>query len=86
MADIASTFKRFNETEEIVQACCVLHNFVRAWVGMQFHNILTDNEFDEMHDSSTSILGNRTANDIRNQFADYFISPEEELPWQYTNI
>ncbi|XP_022183432.1 protein ALP1-like [Myzus persicae] len=73
-------------TEEIVKACCVLHNFVRARDGVQFDDILTVNGFDEMHSPSSTILGGRTANDIRDQFADYFISPEGELPWQYTNI
>ncbi|CAI6370824.1 unnamed protein product [Macrosiphum euphorbiae] len=73
-------------TEEIVKACCVLHNFVRERDGVQFDVILTVNGFDEMHSPSFTILGGRTANDIRDQFADYFISPEGELPWQYTHI
>jgi len=73
-------------TEEIVKACCVLHNLVRARDGVQFDDILTVNGFDEMHSPSSTILGVRTANDIRDQFADYFISPEGELPWQITHI
>lgn len=90
MADISSTFKRFDGTYRrncrTVEACCVLHNFVRARDGVQFDDILTVNGFDEMHSPSSNIIRGRTANDIRDQFADYFISPEGELPWQYTNI
>lgn len=30
--------------------------------------------------------GGRTANDIRNNFAEYFVSPEGSLPWQMNKI
>lgn len=76
-------------TEEIVKAFCMLHNFVRTRDGVQFYDILTVNgfyDFDEMHSPSSTNLEGRAANGIRDQFADYFISPEGELPWQYTNI
>lgn len=46
-----------------------------------FDDILTVHGFDEIHSPSSTILGSRTANYIRDQFADYFISPEAELPW-----
>jgi len=75
-------------TEEIVKACCVLHNFIKAKDGVHFDdklNVNTVNGFYEMY-FETNILGSRIENDIRDQFADYFVSPEGELPWQYINI
>lgn len=68
-------------SEEIIKACCVLHNFVRTMDGVNFDDTLVVDGFDDM-----PTLGGRTANDIRDKFADYFISSEGELPWQYMKI
>lgn len=62
---------------------CRLHNIVRKRDGYKFDdtlsitsNLLRIHSFDQNHDGIR-------ADSIRNEFAEYFVSPEGELSWQY---
>jgi hypothetical protein len=67
MVNISQTFEL---SEEIIKACCLLHNFVRARDGYNFDDTLTIQGFDEM--LNEPVPGERTANDIRGKFDKYF--------------
>jgi hypothetical protein len=74
--------------EYIVKTCCVLHNFVRQRDGFNYNHILShvfaEEDEDQIHDPTEARnLGGAT---IRNAFADYFVSPEGQVPWQYRMI
>ncbi|CAF4830889.1 unnamed protein product [Pieris macdunnoughi] len=70
-----------------VKACVVLHNLVRDRDGYRSADGYVANEtaFVDLPDSNV-VQGGRTANDIRNNFAEYFTSPEGSLPWQMFKI
>jgi len=58
---------------DITKACCVLHNYVREKNGFKLQDTLTIEGFDEPLVTTNNInRGGRMANDIRNNFADYF--------------
>lgn len=66
-------------SKSIVKACVVLHNIVREKDGYRGE----DKFVSIMHDGLTDVPrvgnvphGGRTANEIRNNFAEYFVSPE----------
>lgn len=85
----------------VVSAICVLHNFLMsrkskfyapggtfdtdeqeaAWrrVGMPQSNLL-GLDHGAAHNAGVN------AKDVRDEFRDYFVSPEGEVPWQYTHI
>jgi hypothetical protein len=65
--------------EDIVKACCMLHNFVLQKEGYQFEDTLEIHEFED-------VQGGRSANDIRNMFACYFMSDNGAVPWQLSRI
>lgn len=66
--------------EDIVKVCCVLHNFVRARDGFQTDDNLTvHGVFDK--ECATGPTSRLTSN-LRDQFANYFISDEGAVSWQ----
>lgn len=70
---------------DIVKTCCVLQNFIHKEEGVNNSAADTTIDFDsELRDlaHSTLIRGNLTANDIRNKFANYFVSEQGSVPWQ----
>ncbi|XP_047521177.1 protein ALP1-like isoform X2 [Pieris napi] len=73
--------------KNIVKACVVLHNLVRDRDGYRSADgyVATETAFVDLPDSNV-VQGGRTANDIRNNFAEYFTSPEGSLPWQMSKI
>lgn len=69
--------------ELIIKVCCLLHNFVRERDGFRFEDTLTVDGFDEMQCVPRMNPG-RTATTVREHFANYFMSAEGQLPFQFT--
>lgn len=70
--------------ESIVKTCCLLHNFVRDRDGVQFEDTLTVQGLQDM--PHCLARGGNIAHGIRDEFANYFVSPEGEVPWQMQKI
>lgn len=68
---------------QIVKACTVLHNFVRQRNGMNFDDSTSDhvNHCDELA-RPLHVRGGQSANSVRNQFMDFFMSNSGSVPWQ----
>lgn len=69
---------------EIVKACTVLHNFVRK-NGLNFEAIqyAAENPMQEQIQlQNCNPRGGPITNDIRSEFANYFISRIGSVPWQ----
>lgn len=69
----------------IIKACCVLHNFVRVRDGFHNEDITANNNFVECNDRY-NVRGGQNANNIRNIYADYFVSESGSLSWQDSYI
>ncbi|XP_035432588.1 uncharacterized protein LOC118271408 isoform X2 [Spodoptera frugiperda] len=70
---------------EIVKACTVLHNFVREKDGLNFEDIhyAAENPMQEQVQlQNCNPRGGPIANDIRSEFANYFVSTIGSVPWQ----
>lgn len=65
----------------ITKTACVLHNFVRRRDGYNFKDTLT-HYFEDFPFRSARQSTNR-GRTIRDNFAEYFVSPEGELSYQY---
>ena len=76
---------RTSLAEDIVKASCILHNYVRCKDGYKFEDVLTVEGVGELARDITS-RGSRNAVNTRERLADYFMSPEGEVPWQYNQI
>ncbi|KAK4886848.1 hypothetical protein RN001_003119 [Aquatica leii] len=70
--------------EQIVQACCVLYNFVRERDGYNFGHTLTVEALADIVPDATR--GGKTINDIRDKLANYFLSNNGQIPWQLQRI
>lgn len=67
-------------SKDVVKACCVLHNFVRNRDGYKFQDTL---EITGLDDTDLIVENEEmTAMNIREKFADFFISNEGSIPWQ----
>lgn len=68
----------------IVLAACILHNFVRLRDGFKFEDTLTC----EMLDIPVIGTGGagKSAKQVRDSFAEFFITPAGSVPWQYDMI
>lgn len=64
--------------EDIVKACCVLHNFVRQRYGYNFHDTLHVRGFEDIANTDMPNLRSITTRDI---LKDYFIN-EGAVQWQ----
>lgn len=84
-----------DKVNDIVKACCILHNFVRKREGTQytvqnFGNVDLRNTTD-FTNGSTSDEGEHTVNErstassLRNYLATYFITPQASIPWQWNS-
>jgi hypothetical protein len=61
-----------NFTDEIVKACCILHNFVRKRDGINYE----DSEINSLDDIETHGVGARSQGvGVRDYFANYFMGP-----------
>lgn len=70
---------------DIVKAAVVLHNLVRDRDGLRSQDFYVSKGFQDLPTAPTP-RGGRQANDIREQFCEYFVSPEGMLPWQASKI
>lgn len=65
--------------ENIIKACCVLHNYVRLRDGYRYDHTLYETH---LHNFNTEIVRpNARSRNTRDRFADYFVN-EGKLPWQ----
>ncbi|XP_072254366.1 uncharacterized protein [Pyxicephalus adspersus] len=72
-----------NFVEDIIKAACVLHNVVLLRDGFVFEHILSN----PLHDVSWStVRGPASGMLVRNTFADHFMSPQGEIPFQYEKV
>lgn len=70
--------------DDIVKSCCVLHNFVRRKDGIR-----VEDECYECPLPGMSLIGLRAdsaGTEVRDYFANYFISPQGSVPWQYNSV
>ena len=67
-----------NFAEDIVKACCILHNFVRQRDGYNFHDTFDVCSFEDIENTNMPNLRSITTRDI---LKDYFIN-EGAIPWQ----
>ncbi|XP_041437218.1 protein ALP1-like [Xenopus laevis] len=63
----------------IIKACCVLHNFVRLRDRYNYQDTLTDDIPDI---DWATVRGPTGGMRVRDQFANYFMSPDGVIPWQ----
>lgn len=71
--------------ESILKAICILHNFVRTRDGYTFEDTLTVQGLVPLVATRYTVRSKQVT-DIRDGFAEYFVSAEGELPWQYVTI
>ncbi|XP_072401694.1 uncharacterized protein [Diabrotica undecimpunctata] len=74
-----------NYAVDIVNACVVLHNFVRDRDGYESENTLTITGLEDIPRAET-VRGSINANNIRNIVSDYFLTPIGSVKWQMTKI
>lgn len=65
----------------VTKAACVLHNFVRRRDGYNFEDTLS-HHLEELP-FNTQPRSNNIGRDIRDNFAEYFVSPAGEVSFQY---
>lgn len=74
-------------SRDIVKACIVLHNLVRDRDGQtnNYDYYVSNKGFQDLSQTAPP-RGGRRANDLRDLFADYFVSNDGSLPWQMSKI
>ncbi|XP_040178942.1 putative nuclease HARBI1 [Rana temporaria] len=66
-----------------IQACCVLHNVIREKEGI---SVEEEDEVDLPSVRFTGLRPNNSAITMRDNFTNFFMSPEGEVPWQYQYV
>ncbi|XP_072280749.1 uncharacterized protein [Pyxicephalus adspersus] len=69
--------------DSLIKAACVLHNFVRQKEGINFDDI-ADDPFTDV--ACPLVRECNEADTVREKFANYFVSPAGELPWQHHHM
>ncbi|KAJ8928821.1 hypothetical protein NQ314_018566 [Rhamnusium bicolor] len=74
--------------KDIVKATVILHNFFRERDGLRPSDMYVGAHTQGLQDipQGTGVRGGRHANDVRNKFSNYFMSPTGSLPWQMAKI
>uniref|UniRef100_A0A2S2PQM4 DDE Tnp4 domain-containing protein n=1 Tax=Schizaphis graminum TaxID=13262 RepID=A0A2S2PQM4_SCHGA len=70
--------------EDIIKACCILHNFVIERDGYNFEHTLTD-ELNSLQQQE-NVQGGVVTNTIRDHFSTHFESDIGAVPWQDSKI
>jgi len=70
--------------DSIVQACCILHNFVHLNNGFQLKYTLYESNFESI--LATGTRGNTKRKHVMDYFIMYFTSPHGAVPWQYDKV
>lgn len=76
-----------NKTDRIVQAACVLHNFIRIYDGV-FTNPTVNMQMQNNAPHTPQGRHQRATNSslqLRNQLCKFFLQPNGRLPWQENN-
>lgn len=68
----------------IIKACCMLHNFVRKHEKLNFEDTLYECPLENI--PALGVRSNVQGFSIRDDFANYFISPQGCVSWQYDKI
>jgi hypothetical protein len=68
----------------IVQASCILHNFVHLNNGFQLEDTLYESNSESI--LATGTRGNTKGKQVIDYFAKYFTSLHEAVPWQYHKV
>ena len=72
-------------SKDIVKACVLLHNLVRSKDGYRSEKIYMTQNWNSVNRAACS-RPRRSASDVRDGFAHYFVSREGALPWQMKTI
>lgn len=67
---------------DIVKACVVLHNFVRDRDGYETEDTITITGLEDL----PTVRGGLTANNVRNELADYFLTDVGAVKWQMSKV
>lgn len=70
--------------EDIVNSCCVLHNFVRRRDGIRVADECYESPLEGI--SRIGVRADFSGTEVRDYFANYFISLQGSVPWQYDSI
>lgn len=72
--------------QNIIKACCILHNFIRVRDGYRYDDTLTVQGLENVHIGNPNVVrGSRTAQVVRDKYADYFVT-DGQVEWQYSKI
>lgn len=76
---------RVEKVAKIVKAVCVLHNYVRLSEGVQYtaQNVEITNVNNGLVPENLVVTPLSSPQNLRNYLANYFITPQASLPWQY---
>ena len=70
----------------VIQACCVVCNFVRDRDGYAFEDTVSVAGFQDYDGERQNQRGVLQATNIRHKFAEYFITEQGSLAWQRSKI
>ena len=70
--------------DNIIKACCVLHNFVRQRDGVSFDDTLYECPLENINPSRVRPASSAVS--VREYFTEYFTSAEDSIPWQYDRL
>lgn len=72
--------------QDVVKACVVLHNIVRERDGYRPTDMYMPVDNDCFQDLRNNVPAGSAVNEIRSEFANYFMRPYGSLPWQMSKI
>lgn len=71
---------------QVVKACCALHNYVIKRDEHRFDDMLSVEGFVDFQQQHTIVQGGNRLNQMREVWADYFVSDLGSVPWQHNCI